>query len=78
MKNNNCIELNIEIVKDIIQMDDDIVIIATDDAEIKLINIREKDFEIIQTLKIKARKLLKMSEHKILVYDSNKKIFLSL
>ena len=35
MKNNNRIELNIERVEDIIQMDDDIVIIATDD-EIKL------------------------------------------
>ena len=51
LKNNNRIELNIERLEDIIQMDDDIVIIATDD-EIKLINIKEKDFEIIQTLKI--------------------------
>ena len=74
MKNNNRIELNIERLEDIIQMDDDIVIIATDD-EIKLINIKEKDFEIIQTLKIKAKKLLKMSEHKILVFDSNKKMY---
>ena len=74
IKNNNLIELNIERIEDIIQMDDDIVIIATDD-EIKLINIKEKDFEIIQTMKIKAKKLLKMSEHKILVFDSNKKMY---
>jgi len=74
IKNNNSIELNIEKVEDKIQMDDDIVIIATGD-EIKLINIKEKDFEIIQTLKIQARKLLKMSEHKILVFDSNKKMY---
>ncbi len=74
MKNNNLIELNIEKIEDIIQMDDDIVIIATDE-EIKLINIKEKDFEIIQTMKIKAKKLLKMSEHKILVFDLNKKLY---
>ena len=74
IKNNNLIELNIEKIEDIIQMDDDIVIIATDE-EIKLINIKEKDFEIIQTMKIKAKKLLKMSEHKILVFDLNKKTY---
>ena len=59
-------------IEDIIQMDDGIVIIRTDSGEIILIDIKEKNYEIIKKEEIHARKIIKLSNQKILVFEWEK------
>ena len=53
-------------------MDDGIVIIRTDSGEIILIDIKEKNYEIIKKEEIHARKIIKLSNQKILVFKWEK------
>lgn len=54
---------------DFIQMDDETVIARTGD-DIKLINIKENEIEIIQTIPSFRKKMFKLSNQKILALDS--------
>ena len=74
-KNDYCFKLNENSISNIIQMDDGIVIIITE-SQIKLLNIKEKNYEVIQSFNFNKEKdaklyLLKLSKQKILVYEGH-------
>ena len=72
LKNDKCYNFNIKFLNDLIQMDDGKMLILTD-SEILLINMNEKNFEIIQLLKIKAFKMVKLTDKKFLVIEDELK-----
>ena len=74
-RNDYCFKLNEKNISNIIQMDDGIVIIITE-SEIKLLDIKEKNYEIIQSFNFNKENvakllLVKLSKQKILVYESH-------
>ena len=69
LKSNNFINMNINDIYGIIQMDDGIVIILSERNKLLLVNIKEKEFQLIQELEIKfegIKYLGKLSSKKIL------------
>ena len=58
--------------KDIVQMDDGMIILL-DDQKIFLLEIKEKSFEIIKTIKLKvfSSRLIKLSNREILIYSDD-------
>lgn len=77
IKNNSYFNLNVQQFDEIIQLEDGIVVLLNN-SEILLITIKEKDFEIIQTIKmdsfnknekeiIENQKIFKLSNSKILI-----------
>ena len=77
IKNNSYFNLNVQQFDEIIQLDDGIVVLLNN-SEILLITIKEKDFDIIQTIKIDSfnkneketienQKIFKLSDSKILI-----------
>ena len=72
IKNNIFFNIKLKDIEDIIQMDDGIVIIRTNSGEIILIDIKEQNYEIIKKEEINARKIIKLSNQKILVFEWEK------
>ena len=75
IKNNNIINLKLEGITgdyDIIQMDDGIIcILHYHNSKIFLIDIKEKDYEIVQIYEnLKGRRILKLLNQKIMVIDT--------
>ena len=70
--NDQCFNLNIKYMKDFIQIDDNTICILIN-SEILLINIEEKNFEIIQSIKKEVSKMIKLTNQKILVFEGGAK-----
>ena len=69
LKNDKCFNININKIYEILQMADGIILIATE-SELKLIDIKNRNFEIIQALKTESFRMYKLSDEKILTITS--------
>ena len=70
LKNDKCFNLNFKEIIGLIQMDDGIILIAFE-SEIMLIDMKQSDFEIIQTIKTECHQIIKLTNNKFLVKINN-------
>ena len=70
LKNDKCFNLNFKEIIELIQMDDGIILIAFE-SEIMLIDMKQYDFEIIQTIKTECHRIFKLTNDKFLVKINN-------
>ena len=70
LKNDICFNLNFKKIKGIFEMDDGMIIIAVPD-KLVLINLKIKDYEIIQKVKVELFYVHKLTNDKILTIDKN-------
>ena len=76
LENDKCFNLNFNKIYGIIEMDDGYIVVSTG-SELMLIDIKQKNYEIIQTIKNNCNRLLKLNNETFLAQTlNNYKIFI--
>ena len=70
LENDKCFNLNFNWINGIIEMDDGFIVVATE-SELMLIDIKQQNYEIIQTMKIFCYRLIKLNNETFLISTPN-------